>query len=294
MLDIPWYVYALIGAFVVSLSALIEKRTLKTERPLECTSGVLVTVGILSLPLLYFVDWSVFTPTAFLILAFVSVTNVLGYWLVAKAMRQLGVGEVSVLLAFVPITVAGLAFPILGEALSDTQIFGIVISVVGVLILEAPHIWSLLKKSAGVRDLVCVGFVLIAVALYTLDSLLDRVALAHMGINPLDYIVVVQTMSLGLLITAEEFMRTGRRSYITGIRRTPASILLIALLLFTSRILHAEATALAFAALANVLKRSSVIISIILSGAFFKERGIGRKLTAGIFILAGTALLILM
>ena len=53
---LPWYVYALSGAFVVAVAAVLEKKILEKEEPVHFSFAVTLVGGLLSLPF----PWLVF------------------------------------------------------------------------------------------------------------------------------------------------------------------------------------------------------------------------------------------
>lgn len=292
MLELPWYIFALLAALVVAISSLLEKDVLRHEEPLHFSSATSLVGGILSLPFLLFIDWSAlgFVELSFLYL--ISFLSMLAFWLVAKAMKNLDVGEVSTILALVPAAVAVIAYLVLGESLTSTQTGGITVIVLGLLVLEAPHVWSLITKTPTKGRLVYVGLALLAVLLYATGSVIDRVALTTFGISAIQYVALIQVMIMINFMAFERMRGADRRESLTALRHAPRRIIAVALLLFLSRILYLHAISIAFVALASALKRTSAIFSILLSGAILHEEHLVRKLVAASLIILGVVAIV--
>lgn len=293
MLELPWYVFALIGAFFVAISAVVEKKILIHDEPLHF-SGSVVTVGaILSLPFLFFVEWNRIPTESFIFLYAISFISTVSFSLTSFSMRRLEAGELSSIMALVPAVTALLAYLVLGESLSSKGIFGIGLIVVGLLILEFPRLRAEMRSKKNKTQLLYVGLALCAVTLYGVGSLMDRYALTQYSIRPFDYIVVTQTAMLGNFFILSLLRGKKDKLLSSSFSRQPLKVTGVAALLFLSRFFHATAISMTYVALANALKRTSVIFTIILAGSVLKERGIWHKLFAATIIIVGALALIL-
>lgn len=288
MIDLPWYVFALSGAFFVALSGVLEKHTLKHEEPLHFSGATALMGGIFSLPVLFFVDWSSITPHTYVWLYAISLTSVAAFWIVATVVKKLDAGEVSTILALTPAVTALLAYGFLGEVLNPQQIGGILIIVLGLVALEAPYLKTLLSKVVGQRaHLITVALALLAVLLYALGSLLDRFVLTNFSLNAIEFIAITQVMLVGTFLMLELIFRKKGNSMFSTLKRSPLKVAGVAALLFVSRMLHAQAISMVFVALASALKRVGAIFTILLAGSLLKEKDGLRKLLAASLILAG-------
>lgn len=95
-----------------------------------------------------------------------------------------------------------------------------------------------------------------------------------------------------MLLLGFVLRRHGQAS-LSALRTSPRKVLIVASLLFVSRVLHAQAISLAFVALASGLKRVGAIFTILLSGAFLHESGLLRKLLAASLVVSGAISLVL-
>lgn len=287
----PWYVYALGAAFVVAVAAVLEKKILSEETPVHFSFAITVVGGLLSVPFLFFLPWEALSLYELSLIGVVAAATACAFWLVAKGTKVLDAGEISALLATTPAAIALFAFLFLGEALTRIQTLGILLVVSGLLVLELPHLVQMLRRK-NLRELFFIGLVSVAVVVYACTSLIDRVALTTFGIHPFHFIVLTQTMSMLIFAFVELAVSRGSLAAFGPFLRSPIKVLSVAILLFLSRVFYAQAVALVYAALASSLKRTGTIFTILLSGAFLKEKGLPRKLVAAAAIVLGAIALI--
>lgn len=288
---LPWYVYALSGAFVVAVAAVLEKKILEKEEPVHFSFAVTLVGGVLSLPFLAFVPWHELSLTELSLIAVITAASACSFWLVAKATKVLDAGEISVLLATTPAAIALFAYVFLGEALSQEQVIALLCILAGLFILELPHVIQIFRRRR-LFELFFMGMTGVAILIYAGTALIDRIALTTFGIHPLHFIVLTQTMSMLIFGIIELCLGRGRGIALSPFVRSPIKVVAVATLLFLSRVLYAQAIALVYVALAAALKRTGAVFTIILSGAFLKEQGIGRKLVSVLLVILGALLLV--
>lgn len=282
----PWYVYALAAAFVVAVASVLEKKILTDEQPVHFSFAITVVAGLLSFPFLFFIPWETLSPYELSLIGVVSAASACAFWLVAKATKVLDAGEISALLATTPAAIAVFAFLFLNEALTPLQTGGIFLVIAGLLILELPHLAQMFRRKK-LGELFFMGLIGIAVLVYAGTSLIDRVALTTFGIHPFHFIVLTQSMSMVVFGFVELVVSRGSLAAFGPFLRSPIKVLSVAVLLFLARVFYAQAIALVYAALAAALKRTGAIFTILLSGAFLKEKGLARKLAAAVAIVLG-------
>lgn len=282
----PWYVYALSAAFVVAVASVLEKKILDREAPVHFSFAVTVVGGILSVPFLFYLPWETLTLYELSLIGVVSAASASAFWLVAKATKVLDAGEISALLATTPAAIALFAFLFLGEALTPIQTLGMVLVIAGLLVLEFPHLMQMFRRKK-LGELFFIALIGVAVLVYAGTALIDRVALTTFGIHPFHFIVLTQSMSMVVFGFVELVVSRGSLAAFGPFLRSPIKVLSVAVLLFLARVFYAQAIALVYAALAAALKRTGAIFTILLSGAFLKEKGLARKLAAAVAIVLG-------
>lgn len=292
IVDLPWYVFALLGALLVGLAGTLEKKVLVREAPMHFSLASSALIGVLSLPFLPFVAWEQLSTGILLALYALSVISFTSFCLVAFALKRLEAGEQGLLLALSPAVTALAAFAILGETISVHASLGIGLIVAGLILLELPHLrtfFSGLENKSKLLALVATG---VAVGLYAVGSLSDRALLAGYGVRPLDLIVVTQVFILvnGAVLWA--FLRR-HQSLSLSFEGQTLGVTGFAVLLFGARLCYAFSVASVFVALAVALKRMSVIVTIFSANAYLHERALGHKLIVAGLMLAGGLLIVL-
>lgn len=290
--ELPWYAYALLSAVCTPFIVLLEKRGVTREQPVRFSTGVMALGALVSAPFLPFVAWERMTPELYLLIALVALLSGLGCLISSVAMRNLEAGEVSAILALTPAVTTLAALAALGEVPSVNALLGVAVIVIGLVILELPRLLGLFGRMHPTHALGYVGVALCAVAVYTASALADRVTLASGLVSPFDFIVVTQ-VAMGVIFIAAALMRSKERfSFMGAMSRQPATMSALVLIEFVSRVLYSRAVALAYVGLVASLKRVNVIITILLAGRLFHEKGVARKVFAASLILAGVVAII--
>ncbi|HYD93173.1 MAG TPA: DMT family transporter [Candidatus Paceibacterota bacterium] len=293
MLEIPWYVFALLGALFVSFASVFEKKVLIHDEPLHFSASSSALIGILSLPFLFFVDWSAIPSIAFLIMYGVSILAMLAFCLVAFSLRALEAGEQTLILALTPAVTALFGFLFLGETLSTQAFLGLILIVVGLIVLEFPSAKAGLHSHAFRKKLVPIFLAFGAVVVYSLSAVGDRIVLGHYDVDIIDFLMIVQVMALANFLVLSWFDRSHKKLLTSSFRRHPMQVATFSILLILSRLMHSQAVSMAYVALAAAIKRSGALFTIVIARTYLKERSVGHKLLAGGIILAGVLSIIL-
>ncbi|HLD06564.1 MAG TPA: DMT family transporter [Candidatus Nanoarchaeia archaeon] len=286
-----WLLFALIAAFFTGIAAILNKKVLLKEHALEFSTIFSLFTVAFSLPLLPWVDFSI--PSSSMLLIIISgILGALGFLLIQKAMRHLEISTALPLLNLSPAAIAALSFFILGEGISSLQMAGLGLMVAGTYALEADH--SLTRIAAPLRFLLSKYslYLLLTVLLYSVTGIIERYLLTH-GLDVYTYLFFAQIVILLFLLVLHIFLHDGVVGISRGFSRYGWWILVIAALLFLSRIFYFHALALAFVPLVVSLKRLSTLVAAIIGGRFFHERHLLTKTIAGAVILGGAFLIAL-
>lgn len=292
MLELPWYVFALAGAFFIALASVLEKKVLQHDEPIHFSGSSVVVASVLSLPFLFFVQWSSFTPYIFVLLYSISVLAAIAFVLIAVSLKNMDAGEQSVILAITPLVTAFFAFFVLDESLSPRALLGIVFVVCGLIVLEAQILFQKSHSRIFFKKFVPVGLALLAVVVHAASAMIDRIVLREGVISALDFIVVIQIFML-INFVAISFVRGKHDHFLDGsFMRNPLKLLLFSVLIFLSRVTYAQSASMVYIALTAVLKRTGALFTIVLGGAYLKEKHLGQKLLAGALMLLGVLFVI--
>jgi len=197
-------------------------------------------------------------------------------------------------LVLTPGLVAFFAFILLDESLSTWQIVGLILLLVGTYILQLVHKKDLLEpfkifvKSRGHR------FLLGALIIFTITSLLDKWLLRDFKLPPYT-MLTFQHLFLGINFF---FLTLIRRKSTSTILHTMKNswkpILLVSAFTIVYRLTQIFAVKSGSVALVLALKRTSVFFAVVIGGQIFKEHYLLRKSIATIIMLVGAAMVIIL
>jgi len=209
------------------------------------------------------------------------------------SMKNLELSEALPLLAVSPALVAVLAFVFIGDNLRFGDWAGIFLIVAGTYILEikkgAFEIFAPFKNIFRSAKYV---YVLTAVVLFTITSLMDRVLLKGYKLPPYTFMAYQQLFYALIFVV---IVLAKRKNLIHPFKNMNREIwlmiFLVAIFTVIYRFTQIAAIKLAPVALVLAVKRISVLIAIIIGGKLFKEKNLVRRLIAALIILAGITLL---
>jgi len=289
----PWYFFALASALLLTTLSLVEKRLLFRVHSMDYSAAVAFVNALCSLPLLFFVDLSKVDPYPVAFLAFATALSVPAFLLTTKGVRHLEISTAEPFMALGPGISALLAFIVLHEKLALHQTLGIVFAIAGMYVLETkPHIsifesFRLMFRSRYIK------YILYALLIYGVTSLVDRVILNRYDMDPIAYIIFAQIFIAFHFFIVSLMVGDGSAAIVRGISKARWLILLTAVLMTLSRIMQATAIKMAPLGLALTVKRTSVLFITVIGGELFHEKNLLRKTIAALIIVAGSLLIVL-
>lgn len=287
-----WYLYALASAIFVALASITEKKTLFKEHAMEFSTVLSIINFLLVLFLLPIVKFNV--PLKLLLIIYLSsVLGCIGFLYATKALRHMDISTASPLMNISPAIVAILGFFFLSETLEYSKIGGIFFIVIGAYVLEVDHSLSNLKEPfiRMVRSKY-VHYILFALLLYGITTILDRYILTH-GVDPYTYIFIVHLFIMINFIFLISVFHDGFKGIKHGFKSAGKWIFLAAIFFVTSRIFLAQALSMAYVALVIPIRRLSTLFATIIGGSLFHEKGLPIKIIACVITLIGVGLMIL-
>ncbi len=287
-----WFLFALASAVVTAVIAVMEKRLLQHEHTLTFSAGHALLALLLTLPLLFFADFSKVTPFILVMMYFGMFAAAAAFWLTARGVKHLEMSVSSPLtvtnLAFIPF----LAFFFLGERLSLQQAAGVLLIFAGVVCLEFfQHNSKLFRLSDLLRDKYLV-LTLIGGFLYAITAIVDKTALS--ALNPFTYILIAHFFIAvnSLLIMAfldHEFKKDLKQLF----SQDAKTVFVVSLLSVVQRLSLAFAIQGAFVSLAVAVKKLSSLFATLMAGRLFHEHNILQKTLVSLIMIAGAAMLVL-
>jgi len=285
-----WIYLALGAAIFLSLASMLEKKILRHEHAFEFSVAFSPLVAVLTWLTLGSRFVPPQNPVVWLIIYIASWCGVFSFYFSCKTVRHLQISSSSPILALAPGVTAVLAFVLLGEKFGIWQLAGLLVMLFGAMWIESVPsrvvIWLRKMYTSGV-GLVAV----LSLLAYGFGTIFDKTITTHMGVEPISYLIIVQTMiafnMMFLMFLSGQDMRLIKHAYKTQ----GPWLFLVALVIMIHRVFYIEAVALASISLVVAVKRSSVVWTT-LSGFFFHDDHIVRKTLASVIILIGLYILL--
>lgn len=287
-----WFAFAGVAAVLLSLAIIVEKKTLFKERSMEFAVVLAIFTAALSIPLLWGADFSVIQPQVWALIYAVSLVASVGFFLAVRINKHMEVSESSPLLALAPAFTAIFALAFLQETLTLIQTLGLVLLVVGAFVLESRQGKGLLYPIKSFVQLKYGKIIAIALVLYGLGTVMDRVILGHYAVEPRTYLGIIQVFIAFNFLTIALLFHDGWRGIKHGVTNAGWLILIIAVLTVLHRWAYAEAVSQANIGLVAGIKRSSVLFVTFIGGGIFHDQALGRKMIASLIMFTGIILLI--
>lgn len=303
-----WILLACIAALFKSLATISEKEILLKENTSDYISGISFIIAIVSLPLLYFIkDMHLSVPVFWMIYGF-SVLSVVDALAIAYVVQKLDISESSALFATTPIIVALMGTVFINELLQPFQVAGIILSSLGLFILEFKHRNSLGHEintkefpdnSQTHSRKKLYSILVIGLLVFGITSIGDRYIIHYKGVDPILFLVIIQLcISLNMFIV--DIIRNAfnkpsevRNKLIDPVLLTQKSFWANVIFIILHRVTHMFAINLVAAGLLNAAKQINAVITTVLGGKLFKEKELLRRTIACLVILSGVVLVIL-
>jgi uncharacterized membrane protein len=289
----PWFVYALLTALLFGLSEVVEKKVLTKIHSLSFSSAYSVINFVLSLPLLFFINFSTINQHALILMVSTAALSAVAFRLVAKGLRHLELSTASPLMALNPGAAALAGFVFLGERMTPKDILGIALIIVGSYVLAVGSkmkVWASLKKFFKSKYVI---FILISVVLYALSASIDRTLMSTTDLDPFAFIFFVNLFSAFFFMLAATGWGRGVRGIGEALRVDGDKIVVISLFTISSMFFELKALSLAFVGFVSTIKRTGTLFDTLIGGEMFHEDRLVRKSIASTLIIIGCAFIVL-
>lgn len=289
-----WFVLAFFSALFSAAAALSQKQVLRKMGAFDFSLVVSFIVLVISIPMLLTMDFDKITIPSILALFVKSIIGAGAFICVMLAIKNLEVSGALPLLALTPGFVAVFAFLFIAESLSTNEMFGIGLLMLGTYILEVKSNQKLLDPYIILAKSKFHRYVIGALLLFTISSILDKVILKEFKLPP-DSFLFFQHLFLALIFFGVSFFRDKKMEVRIKTMKENKELFIwvfvIAVLTFGYRWTQIEAVKIAPVALVLSVKRISVFFSTLIGGKIFKESGLLKKAIATAVIIAGTLLI---
>jgi len=193
-------------------------------------------------------------------------------------------------LGFTPVFAIATSYLILGERLTRTGIFGILLVTAGAYILNGDLIkQGILEPIKNIHREKGSFLMLMVAFIYSITSVLGKkaVTLSNPHFFPLLYYPLVTVIYTAIIFP---WRRPNLKKINFG-KREWGLLILTSLVFITGLMLHFRAISMIEAAYMISVKRLSLLFSIIYGAILFKEKQIGYRMAGGLVMVLGTLLL---
>ena len=277
-----WYVLALLSALVVSVIPIIRKRVLVHEHASEFTTTIYLTMVILFIPLLPYLDFGMTSTTFFLLLVkgvFLAVASLL----FIKAARHMEISAVEPLRNLSVVFVMILSFIFLGEIITLQQGIGLILLISGAYTLEV-HKHTITYSIPNRKFLY---FILFNLLLVSIMAIMDKVLVQRTDVYT---IVIIPALVMAVLMFLYQSLKyKGFEDVLHAMKVGKGKMILLPILTVIADALYIMALAVpgALVALVVALRRTSTLISTIWGGEIFHDHFLMQKVIASLVMLMG-------
>lgn len=288
-----WQLLAFTSAIFSASAAIFEKKALQKTSALNFSFLLSAFTLIFSIPLLFFVNFNKIEIDGILVLYGKSILGAVAFLLVMSGLRKLEISSSLPLLVLTPGVVAIFAFILLGESLTTIEVLGMVLLLAGTYILQLKVGASFLEPFKIAKQNKAYLYIVGAIILFTVTTLLDKTLLKTYKLQPEAFIPIQQfffTINFGILFL---FRKNRNETLKISLKSTWKIILLVAVFAFIYRYSHIWAIKLGSVALVLSIKRTSVFFATVIGGKYFKEQNVLKKSIATAIMIIGAILIIL-
>ncbi|GJQ61571.1 MAG: hypothetical protein SCALA702_06240 [Melioribacteraceae bacterium] len=288
-----WFGLALISALFSAAAAVSQKKVLFNIDAVRFSFILsLFNLGLL-IPVLLFHIPQIPEPNILISVIVKSFLASAAFLYVMRALKSFEISSALPLLALTPGIVAILSFLLLGDLISLFGVAGIFLMIAGSYVLESSNAGSWMDPLKVLLYGKNRKYIFLALGIFSFTSVLDRLILWKYKLPPLDFLMIQQFFSVIFFAVFYSFSRgkTGEEKLSVPVKKYLYFFLFISILTLGYRYFQMEAVKLAPAALVLSVKRLSILFAIVIGGKLFSEKGLYRKITATLIILAGLFLI---
>ncbi len=288
-----WQILAFISAIFSASAAVFEKKALFKMNPVPFSLVLSVVTFILALPFFAVVNFDQINNSALLVLYLKSVLGAAAFLLVMYGLKNNDLSNSLPLLAFTPAVVAVLGFFFLQEKLSWKDIGGMILLLFGTYLLQLDKNGSWLSPFYFVRQNKAQWFILGAIALFSITSILDKTLLKGYKLQPEAFLPIQQLFFSINFFVIFLFQTNQRIDFKQQVKSAWLPLLGVAVFAIIYRYTHILAVKSGMVALVLSIKRTSVFFATVFGGSYFKEKNIPQRSFAVFLMVAGAIIVIL-
>lgn len=288
-----WMIFAGTSAIFTAFATILEKKNLFSLDALQFSFILALFNMVFSLPFFLNVDFSSLSMISLLVLYFKAILGALAYLCVMLAIKNMEISGSLPLLVLTPGIVAVFAFVFIGESLSTYEITGMILLIGGTYLLQAKPGYDILHPFKVFYKSKFHHYIIFALLLFTVTSILDKVLLQNYKLPPHAFIGFQQIFLAINFVLIILFSKKNPMQMIKSVdKKIWKWVILTSILTVTYRYAHIEAVKLAPVALVLSIKRTSVFFAAIGGGKLFNEQNLVKKALATAIMICGAIFII--
>ncbi|PIE88297.1 MAG: hypothetical protein CSA04_02670 [Bacteroidetes bacterium] len=282
----------MISALGSATAAIFEKKALLKNDAQSFSLMVSAITAVFTLPFLFFVHLPSLSFTAIGLLFLKSLLGATAFLWVMKGLKENDISNALPLLVFTPAIVALLAFFLLDEKISPTEIGGMTLLLLGTYLLQLEN-KEWLSPFYFLRRHRSQWYLIGAILLFSTTSILDKTLLKGYKLPPEAFLPLQQLFYTLIFLTV--FMLRGKKG--KPLRKqfgeTQKLLIAVAILTLLYRYSHILAVKTGAVALVLSIKRTSVFFAALLGGRYFREKHLARRSLATLIMVVGAIVILL-
>ncbi|MBT6691091.1 EamA family transporter [Candidatus Parcubacteria bacterium] len=287
-----WFYLALVSMVFIVIRNILEKKTLQTDNEIQFLTTFYIFNAILVLPLINKVNFSL-TTNEWLLIILIGLLAVVAIYYSVSSIKHFALSFSKPLGSISPILILLLSFFFLKESITLLQLFGvIIIFAVSLLFIkdEAKITHRSIKQLFKSKYVI---HLMIALVFGSLAAILDRILLKT--VDPTTFLFISRYILLALFLIIVFTKFNGTKDIAKGFKLSAFPILIIALANIALVFFYNSALAdpNAKTGLVAIIRSSSLVFTIALSGIVFKEKNIIYKLILSIILIVGLYIILI-
>jgi len=289
---IQWYLLALISAFFSATAAIYEKKALFKEKAIGFSTLFAIFNLLLAIPFFFFINFELVTSSALLVLFFKSILGGAAFICVMQAIKNLELSAALPLLVITPGLVALGAFFILGETLTQIEILGVFLLLIGTYTLQLKPKQKLLGPFKTFFKNKAYFYIITALILFTTTSILDKAILKNFKL-PVNAFMGFQHLFLAIIFIIFIISTKKTSELKHSLKFSWTIILTISIFTIIYRYTQISAVKIAPVALVLSIKRISVFFAVLIGGKLFHEHNLLiRTIATGIMVMGAVLIIV--
>lgn len=287
-----WFYLAFISALLSAAAAVLQKKVLFNLDALEFSFILGVFNLLFAFALLPQIDFNNLSLPGIIILYFKTILGAFAFWNVMLAIKNMEISGALPLMVLTPGLVAVLSLFVLGETITNIELYGMVLLLIGTYILEIKKNDNFFDPFKTFAKSKYHKYIFYALVLFSVSSVIDKVIIKDYILSPFNF-VLFQQIFLGINFTIMILLKS--MNPFTILKKVSKDnllwIIIISVATIGYRYTQIEAIKIAPVALVLSVKRTSVFFASIFGGKLFYESQLLKKGIAILLMLVGAYLL---